>query len=181
VQSYGDPLFVLKYQKRKVIPMAVLWLLLFGLLGTYGLFAHIGRSTFHLIFARSFGFMCLLICGAGVAEILLFKEIRLYRDRIVKAWRLIGTRELELAKAGLGSGMSISGYGTKSFFEQGMSPYWLVPMAFFHSMGITYHEYFADERRVKRLNDLLAELSGRKIEEFDKMGTMERFIKEDRK
>jgi hypothetical protein len=176
VKSYDDPLFVLKYQQRKVIPMVVLWLLLFGLLGTYGLFAHIGRSTFHLIFARSFGFLSLLICAAGVTEILLFKEIRLYRDKIVKAWRLIGTRELELAKAGLACGMSISGYGAKSFFEQGMSPYWLLPMTFFHSMGITYHEYFADESEVKRLNALLAELSGRKIEEFEQMLKMEKFI-----
>jgi len=156
--------------------MAVLWVLLFGLLGTYGLFAHIGRSTFDLIFARSFGFLSLLICGAGVTEILLFKEIRLYRDRIVKAWKLIGTRELELAKAGLGSGMSISGYGTKFFFKQGMSTYWLIPMAFFHSMGITYHEYFADQRKVKQLNSLLAELTGRKVAEFEKMGTMKKLI-----
>lgn len=180
MKSYDDPLFVLKYQKRKVIPMAVLWLLAFGLIGSYGLFGHVGRSTLDLIFARSFGFLSLLFCGAGVTEILLFKEIRLYRDRIVKAWKLIGTRELELAKAGLGSGMSISGYGTKYFFEQGMSPYWLLPMTFFHSMGITYHEYFADEREVKRLNGLLAELTGRKVEEFKKMGTMKRLIEREK-
>jgi hypothetical protein len=176
VKSYDDPLFVLKYQKRKVIPMVVLWLLFFGLLGSYGLFGHVGRSTFDLIFARSIGFISLLICGAFVSETLLFKEIRLYRDRIVKAWKLIGTRELELAKVGLDSGMSISGYGAKYFFEQGMSRYWRGLAICFHSMGITYQEYFADEREVKRLNGLLAELTGRKVEEFEQMGRMERLI-----
>ena len=67
-------------------------------------------------------------------------------------------------------------YGTKFFFKQGMSTYWLIPMAFCHSMGITYHEYFADERKVKQLNSLLAELTGRKVAEFEKMGTMKKLI-----
>jgi hypothetical protein len=176
VKSYDDPLVVLKYQKRKVIPMVVLVLISLIPLGLYCLFAHVPRSTFDLIFARSIGFLLLLVQGAFIIEIILFKEVRLYRDAIVKIWKLLGTKELELSKAGLGSGMSIAHFGTKYFFKQGMRTYWLFPMAFFHSMGITYLEYFADERKVKQMNILLAELTGRKVAEFEKRGVMEKLI-----
>jgi hypothetical protein len=93
---------------------------------------------------------------------------------------LIGTKELELAKVGLACEMSWWGTGGKCFFERGMSPHWrtLFPyvLLFFRNIGITYIEYFASETRVKQLNALLAELSGRKVEEFEKMGTMKRLI-----
>jgi hypothetical protein len=88
VKSYDEPLFVLKYQKRKVIPAFVLLLLFVGLITLMLLVAARVRSTAELIFVRSFGLLFLLAWGSFVAEMLLFKEIRLYRDRIVKVWRL---------------------------------------------------------------------------------------------
>ena len=77
--------------------------------------------------------------------------------------------------------MSTWGAGAKCFFKQGMNPYRRFFMAIFHSIGITYKEYLADQRKVRQLNSLLAELSGRKIEEFEQTGTIEKLIKGEQK
>jgi len=180
VKSHDEPLFVLKYQKRKVI----LWVL-FCLwpipLFYYALFLHTYQFAPNLIFAILNGLMYLFFCVPYVTEMVLFNEIRLYRDRIVKEWKLIGTRELVLAKLGIDSRCSPQlGIGGKYFFEQGMSQSLRALMPYFYITGITYQESFADRRDVKQLNSLLAELSGRHVEEFEKKCIMEALIKEEK-
>ena len=141
------------------------------------LFVVVVSSTLDFIIAKLGGLYLFFIFAPFLADMLLFKEIRLYRDRIVKEWRLVGSRELDLAQAGLMSqGWSAWGIGAKCFFKQGMSPIWRFLMSVVHQIGITYKEHLADPKMVKQLNSLLAELSGRKIEEFEQTVTMEKFM-----
>jgi len=180
VKSYDEPLFVLKYQKRKVI----LWVL-FCLwpipLFYYAFFVYVYRFPSNPVFAMLWGLMYLFFCVPFVTEMVLFKEIRFYSDRIVKAWSLIGTKELELAQLGLGSRCSPQlGIGGKYFFERGMNPSWRALAPYLYMIGITYQESFADRRDVKQLNTLLAQLSGRKVEEFEQTVTMGKLIKDEK-
>jgi hypothetical protein len=132
--------------------------------------------------AAFFGLLYLFFGVPFVTEMLLFKEIQLYRDRIVKAWRLIGTKELKLSLVALDSRCSPkSGVGGKYFFQRGMSPYWRALMPYCYFSGITYQESFADKNEVKQLNSLLAKLSGRRIEEFEQTVTLEKFIEDQKR
>jgi hypothetical protein len=137
----------------------------------------VASSILDLIFCKLGALLLFFMFASFLAEMLLFKEIRVYRDRIVKEWRLVGSRELDLAEVGLISqSWGTWGIGAKCFFRKGMSPFGRWLMSFVHSIGITYKEHLADQKKVKQLNSLLAELSGRKIEEFEQTVTMERLI-----
>jgi hypothetical protein len=178
VRSDDEPLFVLRYQKRKLILYIVpvllwMWFLYFCV------FVAVAPSILDFIIAKLGALLLFFIFAPFLADMLLFKEIRVYRDRIVKEWRLVGSRELDLADVGLISqSWTAWGIGAKCFFKQGMGPFWRWLMSFFHQIGITYKEHLADPKKVKQLNSLLAELSGRRIEEFEQTVTMERFVKD---
>jgi len=179
--SDDQPLFVLKYRKRRMIFPLLAALLFLMPITCYVLFVHVAQSTFEFILVNLCALLLLLLIAPFFADMLLFKEIRLYKDRIVKEWKLIGTQEQELAKAGLDSqSMPTLGVGAKSFFEVGMNQWLRWLMAIFHSIGITYKEHLADRQQVKQLNSLLAKLSGRKVEEFEQTIQMEKLIKEEK-
>jgi hypothetical protein len=144
----------------------------------FGLFVHVAKSALELIVAKSGALLFILLMVPALIEMLLVKEIRLYRDRIVKEWKLIGRRELKLAKARLVSkNMPTLGIGAKHFYEQETHPGWHWLPDAPYKPGVFYGESFADRKKVKQFNSLLAELSGRKIEEFEQTGTMERLLK----
>ena len=179
MKSSDEPLFVLNDQKRKLILYIVGGLFLM-LMVYFFLFVVAVSSTLDLIITKLGALLWLFILAPILVDMLLFKEIRLYGDRIVKEWRLVGSRELDLAEVGLISqSWPTWGIGAKCFFKQGMSPFWRLLIAVVHQIGITYKEHLADPTKVKKLNSLLAELSGRKIEEFEQTVTMERFVKND--
>jgi hypothetical protein len=176
MQPCDEPLFVLKYQKRKLVLYIVGVLVLMPMLYIC-LFVIVASSILDVIVGKLGALLLFFMFASFLAEMLLFKEIRLYRDKIVKEWRLLGSRELGLAEVGLISqSWATSGIGAKCFFRKGMSPFWRWLMSFVHSIGITYKENLADQKKVKQLNSLLAELSGRKIEEFEQTVTMERLM-----
>jgi hypothetical protein len=83
---------------------------------------------------------------------------------------------VKLAEVGLRC-QNMMDVGKKGVFKQGRNQYWGWIPSMFLVTGIRYNEAFADQEKVKRPNSLLAELSGRKIEEFQQTGTMERMIK----
>jgi hypothetical protein len=148
----------------------------------FGALVAVFSSTLDLVITKLAALLLFFIFAPFLVDMLLFKEIRLYRDRIVKEWRLVGSRELDLADVGLMSqGWSAMGIGAKCFFKQGMGPFWRFLMSFVHQIGITYKEHLADPKKVKQLNSLLAELSGRRIEEFEQTVTMEKFIKDQKR
>lgn len=177
-KSADEPLFALKYMKRRMI-VPLMGGLFFIPMEFYALFVHVSRSTFELIMVKSGAIIFLLIVIPALADMLLLKEIRFYKDRIVKTWKLASGRELQLAQVGLRC-QELLGIGKKSFFEQGRNPYWGWLPAMFHISGISYNEQFADRKKVKQLNSLLAELSGRKVEEFEQTVTMDRLVKKEK-
>gem|GEM_PF-2466967 len=174
-----EPLFVLRYQRRRMI-LPIMFSLIIIPICVFGPFLA-AESAFGFIMGMAGAVITLLSFLPGVADMLLLKEIRFYRDKIVKEWKFTRLRELELAEAGLSSKVSSAwGLGKKWFFEHGKNSAWeRILSAFFFTTGISYQEHFADRRQVKQLNSLLAELSGRKIEEFEKSGIMERLIRKE--
>jgi hypothetical protein len=167
--SCDEPLFVLKYRREKVIKRLMLFLVLLGLFGV-GAFDVVDVA--HPLRARVAGVIGLCICVPYLPE-LLFREVRLYKDRIVKIWIYIGEREIYLADARLlatadypiGVGRFKLGpyYKTKRFFDRRTNVAW----SYMPCMGVFYDEMLADQDDVKKLNTLLADLTGRKVEEFE--------------
>ncbi len=147
MKSSDEPLFVLRYQKRKLILYVVAMLFLMAMI-YFCLFVVVVSSILDFILAKLGGALLFFIFASFLADMLLFKEIRLYRDRIVKEWRLVGSRELRLAEAGLMSqGWSEMGIGAKCFFKRGMGPFWRFLMAVVHQIGITYKNTSPTQRR----------------------------------
>ncbi len=124
-----------------------------------------------------------MICVAG--EIVLFREIRVCRDRIVKVWRWFGEREVAWAHA------SVQGYGNKvsshrlrwvsdgrmkihPVFSPGLGTGFLPPFR-----GVLFNECDAEPEDVRKLNAVLAEISERNVEEFEPLWfKMDLFIKD---
>jgi len=113
----------------------------------------------------------LLGAVSQVIDLVLFKEIRLYQDRIVKVWELLGQREIGLTNATL-TDLSSDAFRSKRISNQ--TRRWL-PGLF---NGISYDEDLPDPEDVKKLNRLLAALSGRSVRELRESVRLVRLIKE---
>lgn len=172
--SPNEPLFVLKYRafmRAGIVFIFSFWIFFFGVCT----FVVPANGTIQLLYKPFFGFVSFILLFL-VVELVLFREIRLYRDKIVKEWRLIGSKEIELANARL-ENCSRCGASTKLFSDQDSnSPNWL--RLLFPTRVISYAEHFADPEDVKELNRLLADLSGRKVEEFEETARLKTLIKE---
>jgi hypothetical protein len=112
-----------------------------------------------------------------------FSGIRLYRDTIVKIWNFIGRREVKLADARLrcnaGKVFRFGRYKEGPFNKYMTIFDRRVPAALSSIMGVSYDEKLADPGDVRKLNQLLAGLTGRKVEEFEQPRIrMERLIQE---
>lgn len=175
-KSYDEPLFILKYQRRKVIKRLIYFFpaLFMAGLGTFdvrhpygftNLVLQVGSVFFLLVFILLF------------IDILFFDEVRLYKDRIVKVWKLLGERrriEIELANARLRGGAGLL-TNVKRIFNQGTN------RLLASIKGVFYDESLADPRDVRELNGLLAHLSRRNVEEFEQPKIrMESLIEEEK-
>jgi hypothetical protein len=185
--SCDEPLFVLKYRKEKLIKRLMLFLVLLALCGL-GAFDVVDVED--PLRVRVAGVIGLFIFFLFFMDILLFREVRLYKDRMVKIWHYIGKREINLADARLvatadyamGVGrFKLGPYSkTKRIFDRRTNVAWSY-------MGVPYTEVFydemlADQDDVKKLNTLLADLTGRKIEEFEQPRIkIARLIQEERR
>jgi hypothetical protein len=179
VKSNGEPLCVLTYRTHwKIFTVfCVGFLVFFFGVSTFVLLA---RNTIHSLYNPVMGFFFLLF-ASRLIDILLFSEIRLYPDRMVKVWKLLGSKEIRLANARLRGG-NMMGAGGKTLFNKDTNVYlgWLLRL--FHLTGITYAEHFADPEAVKKLNTILADLSGRKVEDFEaRRISMDKLIEGDKK
>jgi hypothetical protein len=160
--SDDEPLFVLKYSASKVFLRQILYFLSIPFCGMMVLVtAHGTGLTFPQVIAP------ILFAGASIwslflfAELLLFDEIRLYKDRMVKVKSVLGRKEVKLANAGLHC-FSTHISRVMKIWSQDTSR--LVGTF----SGISYNEYLADPEDIVRLNRLLARLSGRQVKEFER-------------
>jgi hypothetical protein len=177
MRLHDEPLCVLRYKawKKLVYSTAILLLIPFAL---YGAFVYSPPSMAKLVYCKSVGLVFLTFLLIGLADIALFKEIRLYEDRIAKTWLLLGTRELELKKVGLRC-VTIPelGMGKKTFFHETMRKrIWIPELG--RLVGIYYMEHMARPSAVKELNTVLARLSGREPWELERTVAINSLIKE---
>ena len=102
---------------------------------------------------------------------MLFREVRLYQDRIVKAWKWIGAKEIKLENASFTTSIP-GGRNARTVCNQD-TKWYLRGIT-----GIFYHEDLADPKEVKKLNSLLAYLSNRKLQEIEYPTKLKKLIKE---
>lgn len=171
------PLFVLRYRCYKVVLRLILYC--FGVLIA-------GVSLFVIIVNHPLGFwvvLAIVLYGFGllwliflVADMLCFREIRLHKDRIVKVGKFIGEIHVPLANAYLVaiklppiSMKIVVNRDTKRFIAR--------------IKEVFYDEYLAERQQARELNNLLADLSGREVEEFERVGTttMTRLVREEKR
>ncbi len=177
----GKPLFVLKYRAYKVV-LRTVWFSGVALMMAAMAF---GGDTHRIHTVSAFVAFVLfkLVAVAALSlffywlfETLRFREVRIYADRIVKAWRWPGPveREVHFATARYASmRMFLS---SKVFFDEDTNKYLR------HFKGIFYDESLVDYEEVDKLNRVLADLSGRSVKDFERFyASEEKFIKDQRR
>ncbi len=174
--TYDQPLLVLKY-RRGHANSTVVW---FSLL----VLVFVGIGVAIIAFASTLpskqDFVLLLLCGLyigllpslviapGIFDLLSFKEIRLYQDRIVRIGIHGGEKAISLACAKLApilryDSVVISHQDTKWFLR----PF----------KRIRYAGGYADPKDATRLKHVLAALSGRQVRELEGTFTIDPLIK----
>jgi uncharacterized membrane protein len=172
ITSREEPLFVLKYRRRRVL----LWLFIYFFYAfSFGLFAFVplpAKDGIVLVLLAKFVFGLMSLYGLfQFIDLLLFKEILIYQDRIVKVWKCIGARGIKLSDAGLTIaipsgrlGRTVYNLGTKRYLRGITCIFWL--------------DDLACPKEVKKLNSLLAYLSGIKLKEIEYPVPLKKLIKE---
>jgi hypothetical protein len=163
-ELYYKPLFVLKY--RRFTDLLLIALLAVGFI----FFAYLASSTvvkgFHSVICPPFFWLMAILALRALIENVSFKEIRLYNDKIVQVWRW-GTTEIAISNAGLKTVHTRAG-NVKIIFDQKAKIYsgW-IQYFFFFWKAVVYEEAWADPEDAKKLNAMLAYLSGRRVQELE--------------
>ncbi len=170
--SCDEPLIVLKYRRGKVFRRLILFFVPFYIVG-FVLF-HENPPPFY----EALCVLVLSIFGSAFVDIILFREVRLYKDRMVKIWNFIGKREVRLADARLRcTAVAIGKAGPRNKYMCVSSRQTNVVCS--SPLGVTYDEKLADPDDARKLNILLADLTGRRVEEFEQPRIrMDRLVRE---
>lgn len=166
ITSPDEPLFVLRYQRSRVVSR--IWLV--------SLLAILLPGTFLVLLTTLSGFrllLGLLVFGSllsvaiwSLFDLLSFKEIRLYEDRIVQVSGWAGEKEISLVNSKLA--IRGGGLGLRIFTSANVVGIWNRNAdIWFTRPVVAWDEALADRKDVKKLRSLLAHLSGRKIREFE--------------
>jgi len=101
----------------------------------------------------------LMVAGGiwGIIELLLFKDVKLYRNRIVKSWYLLGQKEVKLEEA------YISKYGG---VVGGIVKIYLKKRQLGLKDGIFFIEDLVKRKNMREFYNILAELSGRDVKDL---------------
>jgi hypothetical protein len=163
-----EPLFVLRYVKYKVILRLILASCFLAFLGG-GTVLIASKSSPGTALA-DLDWLLYVLGGAVISAIILidivdllfFEEIRVYKDRVVKVWGLglLGAREVKWADARF-EGYTMPPFNHKRIYLQHGNTMWS------WITGVTYDEYLTDRQEARTLNRILAELSGRNVQEFE--------------
>jgi hypothetical protein len=173
VKSCDQPLFVLNYRRGHVfLRMLCFSLIILFILGIAFVTPITGKQALVLLLFVE------IVCGLllfsfifQAVDLLFFREIRLYHDRVVKVWAFARRREITLENARLAN-TSTQGIRSKSVCNQDAT--WLSA----RFKGIFYYEDLPNPEDMKKWYRLLADLSGRNAEDFEQPGIrMDRLIK----
>lgn len=167
-QLFEEPLFVLRYRRGNVFATTLLFSVVTIPL-SFAIFITSLANFPEVMSLIGMAISALLILASifRVLGDLFFKEIRLYKDRIVRVSKLIGAKEIKLVNADLlvdGRDVDVKRSTPVSkicIFEKATIPW---PAQF---RGIVYDDRFVNWEDGKRFKCLLAELSGRKMENFE--------------
>jgi hypothetical protein len=173
----SEPLFVLKYRVFGRVLRAIAAILVLVFLGLFlVVIPTIGEFGVLRYFMELVCFAATLVFLLSLAETMLFREIRLYKDRIVKVRHLIGNLEIVFKDAALIGGNT--GFSdNRVFHKKGTDPnrIWWVSLRYLY-----YDELMAARKDVTKMNTLLAELTNRDIREFQqKQISLDPLIKEE--
>jgi len=158
IDGIGEPLSVLRYSRWKV------WLLTIIIIMGMGIFAWIlyliASANSNSVVAQVLeSIILLLVIGSSwrIIDIILFKEIKLYQDRIIKESYLLGEKEVELEKAYIDRWQSvITGLSVRIYIKK-----WPILKG-----GVYFIEGLVNAKDRKTFYSILAELSGRQVEDF---------------
>lgn len=159
----GQQLFSFRYNKWKV-----LWRichLSLAIFITYKIVFDwaLKKNIFMFFFSELVMGLVLVSAIFLLLDVLLTHEIILFREKIIKTWRIGLKREVEFVDARLG-GMKTPFCSTKRFY-----PYWINNF-FTPIFGVFYDETLAANKDVRRMNEFLAEISGREFSLFASEG-----------
>jgi len=176
MKSHDEPLFVLKYQENKVTVRVLCWaffVLFLCVLPAFAVAVQEGFGFSFLIAAIWLSFMVGLAAFMMI-DIALFKEVRLYSDRIVKIWKYFGPVEVQFENAKFGVDRDFN-QNVVTVLDRNANRLLL------SIKGVQYDDSLADKEDVRKLNSFLAELTGRRVEEFEKTAiTLDPLIKKEK-
>lgn len=155
-----EPLFVLRYDSRKHavrIVFLFLCVVFFGFVACAASIMDVSDSA--VLIVRIMAGAALIWSLFLLVEALLFKEVRLYRDRMVKVRKRMSAKEIVLERARYVGASGVLGT-PRSVFHQGSSS-WIGRIT-----GISYDEDLVPTQDVGEMNGLLADLSGRPPRDF---------------
>lgn len=163
--SNESPLFILKYKRWRIV-----WRLIFPLSFIIPIsymmvfdWAHT-RTGLEFLFSIIIGGFIFFSFTFQLIDMIFFKEVRFYKDRVVKAWYLLGERSIMLQNASLDGSNNLI-ISVKKIYDK------KIKVFFAPFKGIFYDETLACRKDVTAVNRLLAELSNRKPEEFKRYRT----------
>jgi hypothetical protein len=154
------PLYVLQYDGYKHA-VRIGFLSFCVVFFAYVVYAALGMdvSAWAVVMVSGMAGVAFIWSAFLLIEALLFKEIHLYPDRMVKVRKLLGTREIGLAHARCVGGSGVLG-SPRCLCKQGTGS-WIGRL-----IGINYDEDLAADHDIAEMNGMLAELTGRRKQDF---------------
>lgn len=162
------PIFVLRYRSGATLLQLIVFM--WGaVLGYLMCFANPpDMNVPKEIFLRLGGAWVLLGSIFGVIDLIFFKEISLYKDRIVKKWHILGSKEILLRKAKLRGHNYLVRMRKICNAKKGILG--LFALLFYSEdfiTGISYIEQMATKNDAQTMTRFMAQVTGRDEQEFE--------------
>lgn len=179
--NQDQPIYSFRFNKWKVLwriaHLSLVILISYKIVFDWSL----NKDIFMFFFSEIVMGMVLISVIFSLCDVILTHEIVLYRSKIVKTWRVGLKREVEFAYSRFRA-MKTPFFSTKRFY-----PYWISNF-FTPILGVFYDETLVSAKDVRRMNHLLAEISGGDINLFEDGGifstrstSLKSFLKEEGK
>jgi hypothetical protein len=164
-ESKDVPLYVLKYESRRQY-FIILLLLIPSLYALFNLF----EITIQMSAPQDkIGNLCVLMGITAIwftfflTEIILTREIRFYKDCVIKIWYFLGSKKVLLDRASM-TVSSISKWSRRTILPKNK------PWSFLKT--VSWEEILVSDEDKKDLDKMLIMLCNRNIDELNKQGTI---------
>lgn len=158
--TLGQPSYSFRYNKWKVswriLHLCLVLIIFYKIVFDWSL----KKDIFLFLFSEIVGGMVLVLGIFSLCDVIFTHNITLYQRKIVKTWHIGLRREVEFECSSFGA-MKTPFFSTKRFY-----PHWINNF-FAPILGVFYDDTLASAQDVRKMNQLLAEISGRDIKLFD--------------